>query len=536
MVMHQLLSTPPSTTLKKAWNNIPKNIRITFFVVFGLGMLVHLYMMMGVYLNHDGLAKFMVSFNGLNTGRWVQKTAVRIGGFNTVPVVRGTLAVFYISVSTCLIVYCLGIRRLFYSLLVGACMVTFPATATSFMYIYTTDAIHVATLLSIIGVFFCWRFQKFGFIAGGVVFGLTLGMYQCYICYSAALLVLLLILDILRSNDTIKVLIIRAAKYLGALAIGFIIYFPVLRLAFMLNPGHELTTNKQMDQLGVITLAEVPGRIADAYRELYLFFAEHPFFPDFVGKYTYYLPLIFFIMAAIMLAGLAYLAISRKVYRNIPRLVLFLVLVAVWPMAVNANYLMVQDAAFVYILMQYPLVMVYIFAITLLDEAEPSLPAIKQKLAKYGTVLASWGQILIIVFVCYSYFIGINEAYVKAGLVIDQTTHYSEKLLQRVEEFPGYSPGMPVRTIGEPKLDDTLPYLNKNDAYGYTVKNNLIYADGYPRFFQIYFGTEFDILRVTDDEWLITNADTIENMALYPQEGSMEIIDNVLYIRLGEKG
>lgn len=533
--MLDFLSTSPSKSIKKAWNGIPKNIRITFFVTFALGIFVHLYMMMGVYLNHDGLSKFMVSFNGLNTGRWVQGAAVRLGGFNAVPVVRGTLAIFYIAVSTCLIVYCLQIDKLFYSLFIGVLMVTFPATASSFMYIYTTDAIHFATITSVLAVFFCFKYQKYGFIAGGVMLGISLGMYQSYISFASAMFVLMLMLDVLRTKDSVKTLIIRAVKYFSSLVIGFLIYFPIMKLSLYLNPQHQLTTNKQMDQMGQISLSEVPARIAACYKEIISFFGNPEYFPRFLGGYSIYIPLIFLIFAAIAILLLFYLVLIRKTYETPSRFIFLLLLVAVWPMAVNTNYLMVQESRFVYLLMQYPLVLVYIFAVVLLHETDISLPKLKNNAVKYIAVILSWVQIAILLFLSYSYFIGINEGYVKASLITSQTYYYSEKLIENIESCPDYEKGMPVRTIGEAKHDDTLPYLNQNDAYGYTVKNNLVIAEGYHRFFEIYFGINFDIATMSDKEWLEEHAKEIEEMEIYPDQGAMKVIDGVLFIKLGTK-
>ena len=70
----------------------------------------------------------------------------------------------------------------------------------TFVYSFTVDAYMLAVLLSALAVYLTRKY-RFGFLAGALLLGISIGIYQAYFSYVIVLFLLLFIMDLIDNED-----------------------------------------------------------------------------------------------------------------------------------------------------------------------------------------------------------------------------------------------------------------------------------------------------------------------------------------------
>ncbi|MCL2562564.1 MAG: glucosyltransferase domain-containing protein [Oscillospiraceae bacterium] len=529
--MREYINSPPSKVLGDLRRRIPKNVKITFCATFIAGVLVHGYLFANFLLNHDGMSYFRQMAAGntphtLTSGRWFQGVAIALSGAIPVPWVIGFLSVFYLSLTAAIVVACLEVKRPLYSVLVGLILVTFPAAGVVFAYIQVADSVFLSVLLACFAVLLCKKF-RFGFIFGAFSLALSLAIVQTYITLAAGLFVMMLILDILSKQESIKTLLLRGLKYVSCLVLGLAVYFSVLQ--YMLTTrGVTLSGYQGIDQMGQLPLYRYPRLIELAYQEFFGFFTQHSY--GFLStRLPFILPLILIPLIIVLLV-----INKRPNKRSIPHLILLAVLVALFPAAVNAIYIM--GAHFVYLMLLYALALVFVLMAALSDRLDLSLQDMKSSVKKYIGIFVCWVSLAVLVFVPYNYFVVLNGNYLQTDLAIRQTTHVSSTLVQRVRAFPGYEDNMPVVLVGRHSAgsDAVISQLHEHSPmFGFPTTNGLINWHSYRQFFEIFLGEDINLQFLRDDTIRSEHYEALSELTIFPADGSMMIADGMLFIRVG---
>jgi len=543
--------------------NIPGTIKITFVSTFIFGVLVHGYMLANFLINHDGLAYFAYFADTFETnipdtltsGRWFQDVAIAISGFAPMPWVIGLVSVFYLSVTACIIVACLEIKRAYCAALVGLILVTFPAAGVVFAYIQVADSILLSVLLACLSAYLSKKF-RFGFLLGAIVLALSLGIVQTYITFTAGLFLIMLILDTLHKRESDKAILLRAVKYVSCLALGLILYVVVLQY-MLATRDVVLTAYQGIDQMGRLPLRRYVRLTETAYREFFYFFLQHPYWfltsrLQILNRITFILPLILSPAMLVWLAAKNWLSgegdqeegfrvknrdWKRWLKRSMPRILLLGLFVILFPPAVNAIYIM--GAHSVYLMLLYASSLVFVLVIALLDRLDVSLRDLKSSVKKYVGVFLCWVSLALLLFAPYNYFVLLNENYLRTDLTLRQTYHISSTLAERVRAFPGYVDGMTVVLAGHHSAgSDLIMYqLSRyNDMPGFPTTEQLINERSYHQFFPIFLGESLSLYLLQDD---YVNRErfyeVISELEIFPAEGSMRIVEGALFIRMSEE-
>lgn len=127
-----------------------------------------------------------------------------------------------------------------------------------------------------------------------------------------------------------------------------------------------------------------------------------------------------------------------------------------------------------------------------------------------------------------------NIAYFNLQKKYEKTYAYCLRLADRMEQTKGYYAGMPVAMIGVQNKEN----LPETDITGSVTSNMigmtgdyLIYTDNnYQAFMKHYLGVTINLVADEEMERIYT---TQEYQALnsFPQEGSMKVVDGILYIK-----
>ena len=178
----------PAQALKNGYGKIKKQWRLGFLSAFLLGLLIHMPVLLSDIPNHDGLASMYFDQNMITSGRWFLMAACGASSFFTVPWVIGLLGLFFLSLTAAALCEFLEVRESWAVVAVSGLLVSFPALASTFAYVFTLDGYMLALLLSVLSVLFTKKWRR-GFLPGAVCLAFSLGIYQGYLSFAMILAV-----------------------------------------------------------------------------------------------------------------------------------------------------------------------------------------------------------------------------------------------------------------------------------------------------------------------------------------------------------
>lgn len=370
--------------------------------------------------------------------------------------------------------------------------------------------------------------QKLYLKMTGCVFGiLSTGIYQAYVPFFAALLVLILLRQLF-SEKTFVLVCKNALQYFVLLVITVIGYLAVTRLFW----GNELSSYQGADQMGKLTIAELPMIIKTIYDNYRTFH-----FGQFNGINSNQLILGgLFLLCICGYIEVGVYAASQFVKQNrnsILKGLMSLLLVAVFPIAVFGIYLMANHA-YVYSLMLYPPVLCFIMPAMLLDQWNQAEKGLFKGFPKPEKIALSVANVIVVLMLSIStagYCHYDNEYYLQIALCKEQTTSIVTTWITQIKSLEGYRADMPVAFIGN-YHDET--YFNAENYFPNTYLagwSNYVLSNQYLQYMTTYCGYSPTV--ISDISELSETAE-IQGMPCYPVDGSIRIIDGVVVFKFSE--
>ena len=534
----------PSEIVERIYKRVPGHIRRTFAATFILGLIIHLFMLTNKLPNPDDLGQLIDHMHRPNSGRWFQFFPAAISSNFSMPAVNGVLAILYISIAACLIAALFRITQTTYCILLGAVMVSFPTVASTLGYMNAADAYAFSLLLACLAAMVADKYT-FGFLFAIPLLTLSLGVYQAYFGVAAALMVSVLILRILQNQNEIREIIIQGVKFLAALLLGLLAYLLMVRLT-----ATNLTDYMGISDMGSIALRDLPGLVLGAYRNAFDFF--------FRNAFSFHLPFmkaVFFAAALAALSLVLILVVKREIYKSLTRLALLIVLLAVLPLAANIIYVMAKEQ--VHLLMIYGLVVLFGLALALV--AEVTTVVWDKPVFHYWTAGGSIIVCLTVLLSSYNYALVSNQAYLKLNMVYEQGYAYTNRLISRIQAAPDYDDDMDIIFIGEatlppggltdlpreapesrrktvfkpitgmefveaPQLSKIAGLTNGITTSTFNLKNFMHHYLGFNQPFEVQKAEQLD------EELALVVAE----MAVYPDDGSIVVIEDQILIKFSE--
>jgi len=535
-------SLTPGNAFRKLWLLIPLVSKITFLSTFVVGFLVHGFLFSNLLLNnHDTLHFFTGAPNFIVSGRWLETFSYSLSGPVTMPWALGLLAIFYMSITACLIVACLGIKRIYCGILVGVILVAFPHTAVGFAYLGGVDGNNISILLACLSAYVSKK-GRFGFIIGILFLTLALGINQISIAFTSGLFVIMLIFDLLQRELPLKTIIVRLVKYLSVLLIGIISYTVVLNILLTVR-NITLWARQGIDQLGQTSVYQHLAGIPIAYREFVNYFYQRGFFPtDELNRLTFVILAVSIVLMLALLASKLFLPPSTDSEKSslsgaplVIRIVLLSLLLIAFPLAINPIHVL-SPATFVGNMMLRSLLLFLVFVVALIDKIDLTLPQISPFFAKCG-VATTWVSLAVLVLFQYNHFIVVNENYVKSELVMRHTYHFASTMVDSIRATPEFNDDMQVVLVGNRSGNDdhVMRWFNQGGrrVRDFFDTNQLINSFGFGSFVRIILGENITFRFIWGAEFFDEFRDELSDLNIYPSDGSKIIIDNILFIRMG---
>ena len=259
-------------TPAEVWNDLKANIRkewkTAFWTVFILGIIIHFPVMAGDFPNHDGLASMYFDQNMITSGRWFLMIACGISSYFALPWVIGLFSLFFLGLGAAALVEFLEIKSEPGVILISGLLVSFPALASTYAYIFTADGYMLALSLVFWAVMLTKRYER-GFIPGGICLALSMGTYQSYLSFAILLSIYGCLMAAL-SEVSVGRKVKNMLRYLYMGLIGTGRYYGILQILLKIQ-GKVLDTYQGINGMAGGNGLSLAEKLQNIYRDFLAF-------------------------------------------------------------------------------------------------------------------------------------------------------------------------------------------------------------------------------------------------------------------------
>ncbi len=541
-----MLTKDPVSWFQEKIQAVKPPVRWTFALTILAGILTHFYNMSNKFFNYFEMGNIfskMPFWQGdtVALGRWFMPVATNLFTSFSMPVFNTLISLLYVALSAALIVDLLEIRSRVYGVLFGIVFVTFPGLTCVFSYGVNCDEITLALLLSIASayVFYKW---KFGFLWGAVFLCFSLGAYQPYMSATIGVIYMMLFLKAFREKNDWKSFLAQACRAAGMLALGFILYYAVLKLAVMVT-GVSLSDYHGVDSMTSFT----PKGLAKGLVYTYGYFLSY----FFTTSYTFTIDrIICNVIGAVAFLGILVrrLQVKRigetegtketdgKKTDQCSNLLLLLLFVFL-PLGVNAAPFLMGDrvGAGVDRYMIFSLMFLWALLLAMLDECKSEKMTFASLKAKN---FMQWAGGLAVAATVLSGFLICNQAYHRMEAMTETTGALLNRIVARMEAHPAWDREMPVyfvncRALVNQNYEVEIPEYDKLQNMPGTFLRSSYSEEAVVDYLEVYL--HFPVQEATQKQReKVEGNPAFARMESYPAESSIQVIDGVMVVKISE--
>lgn len=511
----------PSEILVYLKQHIKKQWKVAFLSAFLLGILIHAPIMLRDIPNHDGLDSMHFNQNMIVSGRWFLSIACGISSYYTLPWLIGILAMIYLGLTSVLLVDFMEVNDNLSIVLVSGLLVSFPALASTFAYVFTMDGYMLAVFLAVLAVWITKK-QRLGFVPGAVFLALSMAIYQAYLPF-AVLLSIYGILMLAMEDGEIREKFLNGSHYFYMGLLGTTGYYVVLQIMLKVQ-GAQIGSYQEGSKLGLIG----GTGLVDTLKSIYVDFFAFTFNGNVLMNNI-------FSITALVLLGLATLITLIRLtgykdwWKKSPWFYVIGILLAVGlPLATNIMMLILPGVTY-HLLMRFHWVLYPILMVGFVGKYNKGL---------FGDHRREWIVLIMTGTLIWNFALTDQIAYSNLQKKYEKTYAYCVRLLDRIEQTPGYYQGMPIAMIGVVG-EEAYPQTDITQA----VTSNLLGINGdyllytgnnYELFIKHYLGATLNVLPPESMEEMYYSPE-YRDMESFPAEDSIRIINGIMYIKTENK-
>ena len=537
-----MLNQTPQTVVNKTWRKIPANIKVTFFSSFVIGLFTHMYMFTNTLPNHDeviSLVGYLTWATEIN-GRWFLGYASAISSMFSMPWVNGMLSMLYLSVSACFIISTTQVKKYISCVLISGILITIPIVAGILSYMQHADPFFLGIMLSSFAAFLAVRY-KYGFFFAPIPIVLSLAIYQAFYGVTAALLIIVLILEVLDNQTSWKKTFIKGLKFAGALGAGILLYFVSIRIFY---PDGLTDPYQGLNQMGYIPTSDLTYVFRRAYIEIIRFFIRNS--RNFHYAFMQYVFLLSFAACGVLIMfkclkpGRPDSDLQKSIIKQPMKLLLLGVLFILFPLGCNIIYIM-GSASTLHDLMIYATVFIPVFLLVIADkylqnnDLNGNIGGNK-KFVSLTSNIAVWIITLSSIFLMFNYWNVSNRVYFKLNIAYETTFAQSILLVSHIQSVPGYTYDSDIVLVGLPHIPQGIPELENITITG-AIGSELFGNWTYTYFLRNYLNFTQNVVHLRRSDLVYRYSevahiiDIVRDMPSYPNSGSIVMIDGVIYVR-----
>jgi len=508
--------------LQKKWGSFKKTpVAIAMFVTLIYGLIVHLFGMVTVFHNYDDIAMLP---RGLGTttvsGRWFLKILEDLSVYCTqsynLTWMNSLFSLLVLSLAVAFLVSTLKIKSKWAAALIGAAFISFPSVTSLFFFKYTAPAYCWAILMSICAVWLTDRW-RFGFLGGIVLLACSLGVYQAYLPLAIALYLIILILNALTKETRFIDILRKSFLFLGTIVAGLITYFIILKV-FLKIYHVELLGYQGINNMGQISLKEVPGLVFDATKQFILL----PLDGYCNLADNLYLRLAYAVIGLISVALIVYLLFKDK--QKPLKIAATFFLCALLPTAINSIVLMKTDT--VYTLMVLSFSLLICIPIALCELAE--------KTNAHSKIISLFRKLTVVLIVPIIFFNSVfaNVNYSSIYYTNRQVENAIVSIFTQASQQPGYTADKKWAFIGQADNNsfDTDVWGGTLLYGGNATTISLVNGYSFIQWTHHYLGHNFEKADQSTHAQL-QQLPEVQDMPSWPNYGSVKVIGEYVVVK-----
>lgn len=513
----------PNELFLKVKKNITKNDIFIILVVLVLGIINNFSFFITEGIAPDALssADFNIAGNWeIKLGRFGIKyiNLLRYGLVNKFIIVF--ISLIFLALAVVVISRIFEIKNKTAIAIIAAIVAVAPQFTETYFFIYCADAYAFAFLTSTLTVFFLKKAEnkKWNYLIACLCTIITCSMYQAYLGVILGLFVIYTISQFLREKN-VKDILLEVLKDIVTIGIGIIIYYLILKVILAIL-GLSLASYKGADSLGINTIKALPKSIIQTYRDFYNFF-----FTNKIIRNSYYKRMqINSALFMISLIGLILNFVSMKGNKKILRIVLTILAIITFPIVVSIMDLIAPSTTVNLVTGPGIITSVVLMIVIYNNLKNNSINNIIKYLCIILITILTNSFIIQNTYTYMNrqetfrnYYTVANDIYGKATSLEDYST--TKKWL--------FSDVIKFKANNLEKTNGFISYDNETwNNYNRILQNY--------RFFDKYLGVKIKIC--SKDEYdSIVKSDEFKNMPIYPNNGSIKIINNIIVIKISDK-
>ena len=124
-----------------------------------------------------------------------------------------------------------------------------------------------------------------------------------------------------------------------------------------------------------------------------------------------------------------------------------------------------------------------------------------------------------------------NAQYLSMDLGFEQASGYYGTIITQIKSLEDYNPQMKIALVGHDKIEDESLYRNQVMEVFEMSGRDAVMAQAYSieYFLKYYCGFDTELVNVDAED------EEIAQMPVYPQEGSIKIIDNIVVVKFSDE-
>ncbi len=514
------------TKYKGKINNNKENFLSCIISTFIIGLIAHAYMYFSDSFSHDSLNEFLGDpIWKIQLGRFFVPLYEIITCSNiTLPWLTGLYTLLWISFSVFFTVKLFDIKNKFLIVLISGLYATnLTVIATTATYIHDLDGNMFALFMSVLAVYLWHRF-KIGYLLSSLCVFVLLGLYQSYISVFITLVIIFLVINLL-NKENFKCSIIMGLKSILAIIIGSVLYLLVYKLIFVFTNIPTVESYNSLSAMQSLSLGDI------IQETLYTYVYTCGWF--LIPTNSFRLPLNF--IATVIATVVASCVICSKIFGEdmaIKEKVLTLFLILIMPIGMNVSRILSGGQS--HDLMRYAACLPFLMILLVVYNFESPKFRKNREANSHSLPLAKIVCSVFILIVLFNNIVLANKVYIKKDLEQDAALSYFTRVVAKMDELEGYdNKTTPVVFIGMPEhFKSNMSGFDNNYMLGVTY--SYVPGAALPSFYKQYFMYKLQYPIVTVDNTAYEKMKTVKNMPVFPDEGSLLMINDVLVVKLGE--
>lgn len=515
-------NTPSGNNLSRIIDDpaIKEQLRCTLFFSFLFLFLAHSARFFNLAYTNDSLQINQATDAQWQfyLGRWGQVLYCRLRGTIAAPYVIGLLCGLYIGLAAFLIIRMFRIQEKAYIAVLCLFMTCNEAlNSLNATFINSSDTIMCSMLLSVLSVYF-WNRWRYGFLLSAPLMTLSLSLYQADLQTAICLVLLILLLRLLESKTVDKAFFIRGITAVFFMIAGLLLY----KLSLSIVSRHtQITTAEHLNTLFSDSfLSTLFPRALRTWMQPFSFILKpHALHPK--GTAALFLLLIAWTLILVLDA-------IFRVRRTPASLLFSFLILLILPFGMNFSVFLADVTRE---RMTYAYSLIVILPLVLMSKKLPPFSA-NRKFLVQGSLLAISGLLF------FNNLVYANEYYIRRNLEFDSTLSLMTRVIDRIEQTPGYTRDTKVDIIGT--LYDS-PLAMTRSGFEHIGERNdpnttNVYAPSAPEKYYWYFWQILGYpLNLVDEftHYQLFSKKEVRTMPVFPEEGCIQFVDDILIVKLG---